>query len=160
MNHENGYRVKRTLLVWVVDWLCGALLIGITIWVACRYGALPDRIPIHYGADGVINGCGAKSMVWLLVAMAWIVVGIISTVEQFPRLWNVPVKVTKENQCRVLTLTWHLASTTKLAVLGIFFYLIIRVVHGGNLSICFLPVCMTVLAVNSLYWIVRLFLNR
>ena len=153
-------RVKRTLLVWVVDLLCGTLLVGVTVWVACRYGALPNRIPIHYSADGVVGGYGAKSMIWVLVAMAWIEVGIVSAVEQFPGLWNVPFNVTKENQCRVLTLTWHLISTTKLIVLGLVVYPTIMAVLGGNLSAYFIPVCIGVLVANSLYWVVRLFLNR
>ena len=143
--------VKRTPLVWIVDGLCGALLIGITIWVACRYGSLPDRIPIHYGADGVVDGYGAKSMIWVLVAMAWIEVGIMSAVEQFPRFWNVPFKVTKENQNRMMTLTWHLISTTKLIVLGIVVYPTIMSVLGENLSPCFTLLVPTALVVNSLY---------
>lgn len=152
--------MKRTLLVWIVDLFCGALLIGITIWVACRYGSLPDRIPIHYGADGVVDGYGAKGMVWVLVAVSWILVGIVSAVEQFPRFWNVPFKVTKENQCRVLILTWHLISTTKLIVLGIVVYLTTMSVLGRNLSVSFTLLVPTALVVNSMYWVVRLFLNR
>jgi len=160
VNHIKDCRVKRTPLVWIVDLLCGALLIWITVWVACRYGSLPDRIPIHYGVNGVVDGYGAKSMIWVLVAMAWIEVGIVSAVEQFPRLWNVPFNVTKENQCRVLTLTWHLISTTKLIVLGLVVYPTIMAVLGGDLSAYFMPVCIGVLVANSLYWVVRLFLNR
>ena len=156
----HDFRVKRTPLVWIVDLLCGALLIGITVWVVCRYGSLPDRIPIHYGVNGVVDGYGAKSMIWVLVATTWILVGIMSAVEQFPRFWNVPFKVTKENQCRVLTLTWHLISTTKLIVLGIVVYLIIMSALGGNLSACFTLFVPTALVVNSLYWIIRLLLNR
>ena len=160
MSQNNDCRVKRTLLVWVVDWLCGILLVGVTVWVACRYGALPNRIPIYYSADGVVGGYGAKSMICVLVAMAWIEVGIVSAVEQFPRLWNVPFNVTKENQCRVLTLTWHLISTTKLIVFGLVVYPTIMAVLGGDLSAYFMPVCIGVLVANSLYWVVRLFLNR
>ena len=152
--------VKRTPLVWIVDLLCGALLIGHTLWVVCRYGAVPDRIPIHYGVNGVADGYGAKSMIWVLVATTWILVGIMSALEQFPRLWNVPVKVTKENQCRVLTLTWHLASTSKLIVLGILVYPTIMSVLGENLSPCFVPLIPTAVVINSLYWMVRLFLSR
>ena len=150
-------RVKRTPLVWIVDLLCGALLIGITVWVVCRYGSLPDRIPIHYGVNGVVDGYGAKSMIWVLVATTWILVGIVSAVEQFPRFWNVPFKVTKENQW---TLTWHLISTTKLIVLGIVVYPTIMSVLGENLPACFTLIVPTALVVNSLYWVVRLFLNR
>ena len=160
VNHKNDCGVKRTLLVRVADWLCGTLLVGITIWVLYRYGALPDRIPTHYGPDGVIDGYGPKSMIWLLIAGAWIGVGIMTAVEQFPRLWNLPFKVTKENQCRVLSLIWHWISTTKLIVLGLFIYLTVMSALGWNLSICFMLVSIGVLVANSLYWVVRLFLNR
>ena len=160
MKCENECNMKRTLLVWVIDWLCGALLVGITVWVACRYGSLPDRIPTHYGVNGVVDGYGAKSMIWIFVVMAWIEVGTVSVVEHFPRFWNVPFKVSKENQSRVMTLTWHLISTTKLIVLGIVVYLTTMSVLGGNLPACFTLFVPTALVVNSLYWIIRLLLNR
>ena len=88
-------KVKRTRLVWIVDWLCGALLIGITVWVACRYAALPDKIPAHFGANGVIDGYGGKSMIWVLLAIVWALVIVMSVTERFPKYWNVPFKVTK-----------------------------------------------------------------
>ena len=160
MRCENDCSVKRTMLVRIIDSLCAVMLVGITIWVACRYGALPDRIPIHYGADGVIDGYGGKSMIWILVAISWVLIGVISVIEQFPRFWNVPVKVTSDNKCRLLTLTWHLISTTKLVVMGIFVYLILMAMQGGNLPIFFVPAILILLTANSLYWVIRIFLNR
>ena len=102
-------KVKRTRLVWIVDWLCGALLIGITVWVACRYAAMPDKIPTHFGADGVIDGYGGKSMIWGLLAIMWIIVLVMSVSELFPKCWNIPFKVTKKTirkfpvDCRIKT---------------------------------------------------------
>jgi uncharacterized membrane protein len=153
-------KVKRTRLVWIVDWLCGALLIGITVWVACRYAAMPDKIPTHYGADGVIDGYGDKSMIWVLLSIAWFIVGLLSVTELFPKYWNIPFKVTKENQARVLTIAWHMLSATKLIVTGVFAYLAIKVTQGGNLSAYFAPIFISAISLNSLYWVVRLFLNR
>ena len=153
-------KVKRTRLVRTVDWLCGALLIGITVWVAFRYAALPDRIPIHYGADGIINGYGGKSMIWVLLAITWFIVGLLSVAERFPKYWNIPFKVTKENQARVLTIAWHMLSTTKLIITGVFAYLTIKGTQGGNLSAYFAPIFISAISLNSLYWVVRLVLNR
>ena len=152
--------MKRTRLVWIVDCLCAALLICTTVWVACRYAALHDRIPIHYGADGVIDGYGDKSMIWVLLSIAWFIVGLLSVAELFPKYWNIPFKVTKENQARVLTIAWHMLSTTKLIVTGVFAYLTIKVTQGGNLAAYFTPIFITAICLNSLYWVVRLFLNR
>ena len=152
--------MKRTRLVWIVDCLCAALLISMTVWVACRYAALPDRIPVHYGADGVIDGYGDKSMIWVLLAIMWGLVIVLSVTELFPKYWNIPFKVTKENQARVLTIAWHMLSATKLIVTGVFAYLAIKVTQGGNLSAYFAPIFISAISLNSLYWVVRLFLNR
>ena len=153
-------KVKRTRLVRIVDWLCGALLIGITVWVACRYAALPDKIPTHFGADGVIDGYGGKSMIWGLLAIMWVLVIVISVAELFPIHWNVPVKVTKENHSRMMTLTWHFISTTKLLVASLFACVVIMCMRGKNLSAMFMPIVLTVLFANSLFWVIRLFLSR
>ena len=152
--------MKRTRLVWIVDCLCAALLISMTVWVACRYAALPDRIPVHYGADGVIDGYGDKSMIWVLLAIMWGLVIVLSVTELFPKYWNIPFKVTKENQARVLTIAWHMLSATKLIVTGVFASLAIKVTQGGNLSAYFAPIFISAISLNSLYWVVRLFLNR
>ena len=152
--------MKRTRLVLIVDCLCAALLISMMVWVACRYAALPDRIPVHYGADGVIDGYGDKNMIWVLLAITWFIVGLLSVTELFPKYWNIPFKVTKENQARVLTIAWHMLSATKLIVTGVFAYLAIKVTQGGNLSAYFAPIFISAISLNSLYWVVRLFLNR
>ena len=159
-NDYHTCNLKRTRLVCLVDGLCAVLLVGCTIWVACRYGSLPDRIPVHYGADGVIDGYGSKSTIWMLIAIMWTVFGLMSAVELSPKHWNTVVKITKENHVRVLSLTWHFMSTTKLALLCMFAYIVIICVSGMNLSALFLPILFTVLGANSLYWIVRLTLNR
>ena len=152
--------MKRTRQVWIVDSLCAALLISMMVWVACRYAALPDRIPTHYGADGVSNGYSGKSMIWVLLAITWFIVGLLSVAELFPKYWNIPFKVTKENQARVLTIAWHMLSTTKLIITGVFAYLTIKGTQGGNLSAYFAPIFISAISLNSLYWVVRLFLNR
>ena len=146
-----GCKVKRTRLVRTVDWLCGALLIGITVWVACRYAAMPDKIPTHFGADGVIDGYGGKSMIWGLLASMWAFVIVMSVAELFP---------TKENHSRMMTLTWHFISTTKLLVASLFACVVIMCMRGENLSAMFMPIVLTVLCANSLFWVVRLFQAR
>ena len=153
--------MKRTLLVKVVDCICAALLIGCTIWVACRYGSLPDQIPTHYGANGVVDGYGSKIMIWGVIAIMWVVVGLLSAVEQFLRCWNTGSKLTKENLCRQLALIWHFVSTTKLAISVIFAYIVVVMsLRGENLSSLFLPLILTVLCANSLYWIIKLFAQK
>ena len=95
MNDGYSYNLKRTLLVRIVDCICAILLIGCTLWVACQYGSLPDRIPIHYGANGVINGYGSKGMIWLLIT---IIAGGVVVVGAVVTVIIVAVKKSKKNE--------------------------------------------------------------
>ena len=160
MGTDNEVVIKRTRLVRIVDALCAMMLIVITIGVVCSYGMLPDRIPVHYNINGVIDGYGNKAMIWLVLFFTWFPVVVLSVVEQFPRCWNTPFKLNDENRCRVLTLTWHLLSTTKFIIAGIFTYLTAMILLGRNLSVFFAPAFLTLIISNSLYWLVRMFLNR
>ncbi len=153
------FAMKRTRLIKIVDCICAILLIGCTVWVACQYGSLPDRIPTHYNANGIIDGYGSKSMIWTVIAIMWVLVGLMSAGEQIPRLWNTWFKLIKENHSRLLALTW-LFSTTKLVVSVMFAYIVVMCVIGENLSPLFLPLVLTVLCANSLYWIIKLVINR
>ena len=69
-------------------------------------------------------------------------------------------KVTKENHSRMMTLTWHFISTTKLLVASLFACVVIMCMRGENLSAMFMPIVLTVLCANSLFWVVRLFQAR
>ncbi len=152
--------MKRTRLIKIVDCICAILLIGCTVLVACLYGSLPDLIPAHYDANGVIDGYGGKSTIWVVITIMWVVVGLVSVVEQFPRLWNTGFKLTKGNHSRLLALTWYFISTTKLAISVMFTYIVVMCVRGGNLSPLFLPLVLTVFCAYSLYWIIKLAINR
>ena len=49
-----------------VMWL---LALAPLLLVAVFYARLPDRVPLHWGFDGAINGYGSKNELWLLAAM-------------------------------------------------------------------------------------------
>jgi hypothetical protein len=48
----------------------GTLLIADSIAATLRsYGRLPDRIPLHFAADGTVDGYGPRPLVWTTVGM-------------------------------------------------------------------------------------------
>jgi len=47
-----------------------------------------------------------------------------------------------------------------LVISVMFAYIVVMCVRGGNLSSLFLPLVLTVLGANSLYWIIKLSINR
>lgn len=53
---------------------CGTLIVAITVAItATRYGKLPDRVPIHFGIDGTVNGYGPRYTVWAPVLLQLII---------------------------------------------------------------------------------------
>jgi uncharacterized membrane protein len=55
----------------IYDLLNALLLALITYTVLSRYGALPDRVPVHFGISGTPDRWGSKSELFALVAIAW-----------------------------------------------------------------------------------------
>ena len=49
--------------------------------VADFYSRLPERIATHFNGEGVANGFGARSTLWVLVGIAVLLYGTLSAVE-------------------------------------------------------------------------------
>lgn len=64
------------------------------------YGAhpLPARIPVHFDAEGHVNGWGAPGMLWVMPAIVTGVFLLMSWVTRHPHGFNYPVRVTAANR--------------------------------------------------------------
>ena len=48
----------------------GVAIIAATVaFTLLSYGRLPERIPIHFGIDGVANGFARREAIWLMVGL-------------------------------------------------------------------------------------------
>ena len=154
--------MKRTMLVNVIDVLCLVLMIGSTAYLLAHWGALPDRVPIHYGLNGKADGWIGKAYAWIHPCIMWGLFVLISVVECLPRLWNTGgIKITEENRNRIYALMRNLISTTKMLVVAILTVVVVDVTKGGGavpsgLIAAFLPIIIA----NIAFWWVKMFLNR
>lgn len=110
---------------------CILLILFQLIYIGIHYTALPDIIPIHFGADGKPNGFGRKLFLWLLPAIEIIVSVLISftftkRVDQFKM--NHPVNEAHKPAVRRFTRIW--ASLILLLVIFSFSYIVI-----GNIQV-------------------------
>lgn len=64
------------------------LAVGISLVLA--YPHLPERIPVHYGFNGEVDGWGGKHSVWFLYGTHAIVLLLILIMNHFPMLYNRP----------------------------------------------------------------------
>lgn len=85
-----------------VDWILKAVAFlccaATAVIVAVRWNKLPDKIPTHFELNGEPNGFGGKGMLVVLVIVMVAMTGLMYLAEMFPKMWNLPVKITDSNR--------------------------------------------------------------
>ena len=85
-----------------VDWILKAVAFlccaATAVIVAVRWNKLPDKIPTHFELNGEPNGFGGKKMLIVLLVVMVAITGLMYLSEMFPKLWNLPVKITDANR--------------------------------------------------------------
>lgn len=154
--------MKRTILANVADALCLVLMIGSTAYLLARWGALPDRVPIHYGLTGKADGWIGKEYAWIHPCIMWVIFVFLSLAERFPRLCNTGgIKITEENRDRLYPLIGKLISTTKVLAVSFLSVIVVDVAHGGGaVPPVLIAASLPLIIVNIAFWWVKMFLNR
>ena len=81
-------------------WLDVASWLFVTISIAlalANFNGLPDSIPIHFNAAGEVDDYGSKYTIFLLPAISFLTVGLLTFLVRFPQHFNYPTKITPEN---------------------------------------------------------------
>ena len=126
--------------------------------VSLSWTHLPARVPTHFGLSGPPNSFGPKSSIWILPVVAIVSYIGLTFVNRFPRAFNYPVKITKENQARLEPLGVALVGWLKAEVLWVFAWMTLTTVnvalgHSSGLSAVFLPVSLGVVAITvGFFW--------
>ena len=85
-----------------VDWILKAVAFlccaATALIVAVRWNKLPDKIPTHFELNGEPNGFGGKGMLIVLLVVMVAITGLMYLSEMFPKMWNLPVKITDSNR--------------------------------------------------------------
>ncbi len=123
------------------------LLLATAALTVSSMGALPARIPTHFGFDGSPDGWGGKDSLLLLPVLSAVFYAGLTALERVPWIYNYPVEITEKNapgQYRAgrLMIEWM-----KLVVLAIYFYLQWQTIEGAKglshgLGAWFLPAAM------------------
>ena len=86
----------------IVDWILKAVAFlccaATALIVAVRWNKLPDKIPTHFELNGEPNGFGGKKMLIVLLVVMVAITGLMYLSEMFPKMWNLPVKITDSNR--------------------------------------------------------------
>ena len=116
--------IKHNKLDTIAEVFCMILLIVTTLYTIYMYIQLPEKIPIHYNAAGVIDRYGNKLEIFILLIVTWVMYIGLSLVTRVPQFWNTGVSVTAENKDRVYRILKNMLKIIKMEIIVIFCYLI------------------------------------
>lgn len=113
-------RIKLGKLDIAVHALCLISMVVTCLFLAVRWGQIPDQVPNRFSAAGEILGMADKGALLLLPLLCWVLYLGLTALEQFPQLWSTGVRVTAENQERVYRVLGQLLCIVKLAMVIVF----------------------------------------
>ena len=137
--------IKHNKLDTIAEVFCMILLIVTTLYTIYMYIQLPEKIPIHYNAAGVIDRYGNKLEIFILLIVTLVMYIGLSLVTRVPQFWNTGVSVTAENKDRVYRILKNMLKIIKMEIIVIFCYLIYNTTTLYNLPKWFVPVFLVLL---------------
>ena len=141
----------------VMDALSAAAQLGTSVFLALRWGQLPDRIPAHYDLNGQVDRWGGKSGLLVPLIFSWVFFILVTVLECFPKLWNTGVTVNAKNRDRVYSTLLHLLTSLKFLLTAFFSALtLLGTAFQTDMPIWFIVTFLALAAADLIFWLVRL----
>jgi uncharacterized membrane protein len=130
--------------------------------VADFYSRLPERIATHFNGEGVANGFGARSTLWVLVGIAFLLYAALSAISLAPRVVSVKRPLAPERERVVLAESMAMVGWIKAEMCWMFAYLCLAMVRNGmglqlGIGAWFLPVTLLLVFGTCGFYLVRIF---
>lgn len=130
--------------------------------VADFYSRLPERIATHFNAEGMANGFGARSVLWVLVGVVVLLYATLTAIGEVPRVVNLKRPLAPEREKAVLAESMALVGWIKVEVCWLFAYILLAMVRNGmglqvGLGHWFLWVTLAVVLGTCGVYVVRIF---
>lgn len=127
-------KLKYTKFQIALEIIAALIMIGMAAYLFLRWGDVPDKIPGHYNIAGEIDRWGDKSELIYLPVISFLLYLLITVVERFPSIWNVPVKTTDKNRDKVYGSLLNMILMMKIGMLAYFSYLNYNGIEAKPLS--------------------------
>lgn len=138
-----------------------SVLLTTWIMVILNYGDLPDTIPIHYNAEGVIDGYGNKSFIWKLPLISSLLFIGMTILNMFPHIFNYLTEITEKNALNQYTIATRMMRYFKFIIAVLFGFLVFKTVQTTDgLGCYFTPLVLVLIFIPMIYYIYALIRNR
>ena len=130
--------------------------------VADFYSRLPERIATHFNAEGMVNGVGAKSTLWVLVGVAVLLYLTLTAIGALSRMVRLQRPLAPEREKVVLAESMAMVGWIKAVICWMFAYLCLAMVRNGmglqvGIGAWFLSVTVVVVFGICGVYVVRIF---
>ncbi len=75
-------------------------VLGMLTLLVLNYGELPDKIPMHFDANGNADRYGNKGEIWMLPVIGMALQALLWGLSRIPHTFNYAVKITEENAAK------------------------------------------------------------
>ena len=117
--------IEKTMLEKVANSIGVASIIGMILYIALSWAALPETVPIHFNAAGEVDGWRSKWSIIILPIITILLHIFMEIIERKPHIHNYPERLTEQNaaqfykeSCQTLNLTKNI-TTLMLAYIAI-----------------------------------------
>lgn len=137
-------KIPFTITQKIMEFLTAGVFLFWVGYLIIRWSSIPERVPSHYNASGVVNAWSEKSTL-ILVPIVCLILYLLLTVESFfPSMLNIPVKITEKNYLLVTQCKRSLICYLKLVVVVTFSYISICTASSRPLGVIFLPLVLII----------------
>jgi uncharacterized membrane protein len=158
-------RISLTYIDWLVELISFALLVVLISLPLIYINSMPERIPVHFDINGVADGFGGKSTLWILPLTGAFTYLLLTIVSRFPEIYNFPVKITEENALVQYRLATRFIRLLKTVILILFLFLCHKTIglalgKTSGLGKAFLPVFLILTFGPVIFYLVYALNNR
>lgn len=154
--------MRKNIIYLIMTMIGGLLLMGTTVFVLINWTQMPEeiQIPLHYDFSGEVTDYGGKGAIIPILAIAWVIFLLMTVLVKFPKTWNIPVTVTKENFERVYGITRGMMEVVKLEAVLLMMVTIISAVRGVAAPGIIMIILIAVILLTVIIGMYLLFKNK
>jgi len=124
-------KIELNFLDWVKEIIAASSVLGLFGILIFYFPDLPDKIFAHFNAAGEVDRFGSKASIWVLPIVSVLLYLGLTGLNQFPHIYNYPVRITAENVYPQYRIVSKMIRTLKTVIMIFFFYTIYMTIHIG-----------------------------
>jgi len=126
------------------------------------FSFLPEIIPTHFNAEGVVDGTGNRLTIFIMPFIAFFLCGGLIVLNRYPQIFNYPVKVTENNREKLFAISTRFIRILNLIICTLFAYMNFSTIQnaiksGNTLNIGVVFVFIGVIIFSSVVFIVKMY---